>query len=301
MVGGTDNDTYYVDSTQDTAKELPFQFGELTGGIDLVISSAKSFTLADEIENLTLTGTAEIGNGNDSANKITGNDVANTLDGGGGGDTLKGGKGDDYYIVDDAKDVVTELAGGGTDTIQSTETTTLPNYVENLTLTGTDDVSGTGNSLANLIIGNVYANKIDGKTGNDTLFGGSDDDTLIGGGGDDRLHGQSGDDTLDVSAGNDTVFYSSPVDGHDVIQGFDGNAIGGQDKLDLDGYFDKLGIDPEDRADHIGLVDSGASVEVWIDSEADGSLDFAIVTIQTADAVTIGQDVLIAHGLGEGV
>jgi len=301
MIGGYGSDTYYVDSTGDKANEQAPTFGDIAGGIDLVISSAKTFALTTYIENLTLVGTAENGFGNDIANKITGNDAANTLDGGGGADTLIGGKGDDYYIVDNSKDVVTELStGGAKDVVMSTANFTLGNYVENLALYGNDDLTGTGNSLGNVISGNSGDNVLDGKSGNDNLTGGSGEDFLIGGSGDDKLRGQGGDDTLDVSSGNDTVLYTSPVDGHDVIQGFDGNATGGQDRFDLDLYFDTLGIDSEDRADHVGLVDSGVSVEVWIDSDANGFLDFSIATIQTADTVTLGQDVVLTHELGVG-
>ena len=41
------------------------------------------------------------------------------LDGGAGTDTMAGGAGNDTYVVDTAGDVVTEAAGGGTDTVQS--------------------------------------------------------------------------------------------------------------------------------------------------------------------------------------
>jgi Ca2+-binding RTX toxin-like protein len=301
LVGGKGNDTYYVDSSNDTANEQRPEFGDGNGGIDTVISSAKSFALTNYIENLTLTGPGENGMGNDGANKIIGTDASNILDGGKGNDTLIGGKGDDYYIVDRTQDVVTELANGGTqDVVGSSANYTLSTNVEILLLTGSDDLLGNGNAGANSIGGNGGDNTIDGKGGNDILFGGNGDDLLIGGSGNDELRGQSGDDTLDVGSGNDMVFYLSAVDGHDVILGFDGNAVGGQDHLDLDTYLDKLGIDPEDRADHVGLVDSGASVEVWMDIDADGALDFAIATLQTKDAVTLGQDVIISHGLGEG-
>ena len=59
------------------------------------------------------------------------------LDGGAGADTMLGGAGNDTYVVDATTDVVTEAAGQGTDTIQSSVTYTLGANVENLTLTGT--------------------------------------------------------------------------------------------------------------------------------------------------------------------
>ena len=91
---------------------------------------------------------------------LGGNDI---LNGGAGGDWMLGGTGNDTYVVDNVGDVVTELDGEGTDTIQSSMSFSLAGlaFVENLTLTGTAALSGTGNALDNIIIGNSGVERSD--------------------------------------------------------------------------------------------------------------------------------------------
>ena len=173
LKGGTGNDTYVVDNTGDVVTELA------SGGTDLIQSSV-TYTLPGEVENLTLTGiTAINGTGNTVANIITGNTANNTLNGSTGADQLKGGTGNDTYVVDNTGDVVTELASGGTDLIQSSVTYTLPGEVENLTLTGITAINGTGNTVANIITGNTANNTLSGGAANDTLTGGLGADSFI--------------------------------------------------------------------------------------------------------------------------
>jgi Ca2+-binding RTX toxin-like protein len=148
-------------------------------GTDQVRSSV-SFTLAGNVENLTLTGVAAInGTGNGLANRIIGNDAANVINGGAGADTMQGGNGDDIYVVDNAGDVVVEATGAGTDFVWSSVSFTLAGNVENLGLTGVAVINGTGNALANRISGNDAANVINGGVGADTMQGGNGDDTYV--------------------------------------------------------------------------------------------------------------------------
>jgi Ca2+-binding RTX toxin-like protein len=194
LKGGKGKDTYLVDDTGDIVTEL------LDQGTDLVESSV-TYTLPDNVEKLTLTGTTAInGTGNNLANTIKGNTANNILNGGTGADKLKGGTGDDTYIVDDIEDVVTELVDQGTDLVESSVTYTLPDNVEKLTLTGTTAIKGTGNNLANTINGN---------SANNTLKGGKGNDLLIGNQGDDQLNGGVGDDTLTGGLGADKFIYNT--------------------------------------------------------------------------------------------
>ncbi len=101
------------------------------------------------------------------------------LDGAGGADTLVGGAGDDTYIVGNALDVVVENANEGSDFVQSSVTYTLSANVENLILTGTAAIKGTGNENNNTLIGNGAANTLNGGAGADTLVGDAGNDTYI--------------------------------------------------------------------------------------------------------------------------
>ena len=203
LIGGQGNDTYVVDATGDVVSELA---GE---GSDAVQTTLGSYTLGSNVENLTFTnGSAHSGTGNALANVITGNAGNDTLNGGAGADTLVGGFGNDSYVVDDAGDVVTELAGQGTDLVTASVSHVLYANVENLTLSGSSAINGTGNTDSNVLTGNSGANVLTGLGGNDTLNGGSGNDTMLGG---------LGDDIYVVDAAGDVVTEQSG-EGTDTVQ-----------------------------------------------------------------------------------
>ncbi|HEY9692384.1 MAG TPA: Calx-beta domain-containing protein [Oculatellaceae cyanobacterium] len=214
LIGGLGDDTYIVDSTTDIITEPANQ------GIDIVRSSANfSIATLTNLENLTLTGTtATNATGNAGNNVLTGNSASNTLTGNAGNDTLTGatgidtligGFGDDTYIVDTTTDTITEAANQGLDTVQSNVTYSLANLTdtENITLTGTTAINGTGNAGNNVLTGNSTNNTLTGDAGNDTLTGNAGVDTLIGGLGDDVYVVDSTTDTITEVAtqGADTV------------------------------------------------------------------------------------------------
>ena len=173
MAGGAGNDTYVVDNVADVVTEA------IGAGTDIVQSSV-TYVLGSEVEILTLTGSAALnGTGNALNNTITGNAGNNQLDGGAGADAMSGGAGNDTYVVDNVSDNVTESASAGTDVVQSAVTFILGANIENLTLTGTAAINGTGNTLANLLIGNSGANVLSGGTGADAMSGGAGDDTYV--------------------------------------------------------------------------------------------------------------------------
>ena len=186
MTGGLGDDVYIVDALGDQIVELA------GGGTDTIRTALSSYTLGSEVERLVFTGTGSfVGTGNALANAITGGTGADTLDGGAGADVLTGGAGNDLYLIDDAGDVIVELAGGGIDTARvSAASYTLGTEVEALLFSGTGSFSGTGNASAN------------------TLTGGAGDDSLSGAGGDDLLVGLGGNNSFDGGIGIDTVSYA---------------------------------------------------------------------------------------------
>lgn len=217
--GGKGDDTYIINTSNanDVCHEKENE------GTDTIMSSITYRITRANIENLTLTGTNDIdGWGNKLGNYITGNSGSNilrgdqgndTLYGGGGVDSLYGGKDDDTYIVDNSTTLVKEMANEGIDTVLASVDYTLTNNVENLTLTGTENLKGTGNTMDNIIIGNSGDNILEGKNGNDTLQGGKGSDTYIFNRGD-------GEDTI-IEAGStykytDAISFGTGINVEDV-------------------------------------------------------------------------------------
>ena len=114
--------------------------------------------------------------GSASADDVYGNNANNAFALAGGADTMRGLGGNDTYQVLQAGDRVIEAANGGTDTVRAFITYTLGANVENLTLSGTTAISGSGNTVTNVIHGNAANNALNGREGNDILqgFGGRD-------------------------------------------------------------------------------------------------------------------------------
>jgi serralysin len=273
MEGGKGNDTYIVDDEDDEVIEAANE------GIDLVKASV-SYTLSDNVENLTLTdgsangGTAALnGTGNALANTITGNAGNNILDGRDGVDKLIGGAGDDIYIVDliqtgtnasayrvALQDTITEAANAGDDTVKlrgnfdhiNATTLTLGANLENLdaSATGLTKLNLTGNALANTLTGNDADNILDGGAGNDILIGGKGSDTLKGGLGADVF--KWGADDLG-SAGNISNSTDTITD-FSITQG---------DQLD----FRDLLIDDSNLENYIDIVFENGATQIRISSD----------------------------------
>ncbi len=151
--------------------------------------------------------------GGDGADSLIGGHGNDYLNGGEGIDSLIGGLGNDSYVVDNIGDKVIELANEGVDQVTASISHSLVGTeIENLTLSGTADLIGTGNANNNSLTGNAGANILSGEDGNDNLNGGAGADSLIGGHGNDYLNGGSGNDTLTGGIGLDRFNFTTALD-----------------------------------------------------------------------------------------
>ncbi|MBI2768926.1 MAG: tandem-95 repeat protein, partial [Burkholderiales bacterium] len=308
LIGGSGNDTYIVDGESAASVsghvaaldlcDADNRFGmdgrpvniwtadvvvEAQGqGHDTVIASAS--VVLDNIETVVLSEDAPFldidaatGAG---AQVLVGNNGRNLLDGGSGADTMSGGTGDDTYVVDDAADVVVELADGGLDIVH----TTLDNYVlgdnvEALLLDGTADLAGSGNDADNILIGNSGAN---------TLFGGAGDDVLAGWRGDDLLRGGEGYDTYVIARG----------DGHDVVEDNQGEGSlhfsGDIQRSDL-----SFSTDINDLVITVGVSDASDGTQVTLRNWVGATERVSQVTFCAAESIVLDESLLNRAPVGQ--
>lgn len=274
MFGGEGDDIYVV-SNFNTITEY------VNEGADTVQSSVTR-TLDANFENITLTGSTAInGTGNELDNVLIGNSAKNTLignagndtlNGGAGVDTMQGGVGNDTYIVDSSRDVVSENANEGLDTVQAGISYTLAANIENLTLTGTDAINGTGNTVDNVLLGNSAINTLTGGAGNDLLNGGAGNDTLKGDVGNDVLEGADGNDTLSDSAGNN-LFNGGA--GTDTLIGSTGKEL----------FIGGLGID---------TITTGTGADIIAFNKGDGQ-DTIVASTGTDNTISLGGGIQYAN------
>ena len=201
--------------------------------------------------------TASGAGGNDSLTALAGND---TVSGDAGDDTIDTGGGTDRINFSGTGEGFDNINGGaGTDTIAALlDGTTIGlkviSNVEVITANGRAGVVIAGGPTADsLHFGTITLTGItliDAGAGNDNISGSSADDVINGG---------VGNDTLTGGAGNDTFVFSTAF-GLDVVNAFDANPVGGQDKLDLR----PLGITAANFAAKVIRTQAGSSVRVTI-------------------------------------
>lgn len=285
LIGGLGNDIYVLNNSLDTVVE------NINEGTDTV-KAGFDYTLGANFENLTLSGTGDFtGTGNELNNVITGNAGNNnlyglegndiltggagndnlyggsgndSLNGGLGSNLLVGGEGNDTYTVTSLEDKIVENFNEGVDTVKSSISYTLDSNLENLTLTGTGSLVGTGNEFNNTLttsangdslFGLAGNDKLTGGIGNDLLDGGSDNDTLSGGAGNDILRGGLGNDSLNGGIGSD-IYQFGLGDGQDTINNSTIDTTAGK--------MDQLVFDNNINADQLWFQKSGNNLVISV-------------------------------------
>jgi len=324
MVGGAGDDLYFVDDAGDIVVE------QQNAGTDEVRASV-DYTLADWVNNLTLTGTAANGTGNAIDNVIVGNAGNNVLDGsdgadslrGGAGndtlqgghresaawaDTLDGGLGDDVYRVE-FNDVIA-ADPGGVDSVIAWETNwTLGAGLDNLRLEGVaDGEAGTGNELNNVIdaSGLEHYGVLLGLGGNDTIMGGQRSLAAY-------IDGGTGNDTLIANNGGTTSadhfrFSATPGAANaDLIQNFrtdlhkielDGQvmpALGPSGPLDAARFYAAAGATGGHDIDDRVVYDS-TSGRLYYDADGNGAGAAQLLFTVQSDAGVSASNIVVING-----
>ena len=256
----------FADAIQGDGATLAAYMPTMLAGNDTISGSAFVDYLIGYAGNDAIYGNG----GNDTLEGRAGTDV---LNGGLGADKMIGGLGNDTYFVDNIGDKTVETADQGTDTVKASISWTLGASIENLTLTGTAAINGTGNLLANTITGNSGAN---------TLNGGGAADKLSGVGGNDLLDGGAGNDMLTGGAGQDSFLFDTTLNAANNVDKILDYTVG-TDQIVLDNHifsaFSAIGgIDPSafyagtsahDADDHI-IYDS-ATGNIYYDADGTGA------------------------------
>jgi VCBS repeat-containing protein len=266
---------------------------------------------ASQTFDLTVTETAGmVIAGTSAANELTGGGGDDLIDGLGGADTLAGSDGDDTYVIDNAGDMVTELANEGTDTVKSSVTFVLRANLENLTLTGSSAINGTGNALNNVVVGNEGVNSLSGGDGNDTLDGGAGDDVLRGGAGNNTLIGGSGLDVVDYGSALSSVVVNLAAGqasangqgGADTLSGIEyiAGSNGSDDQLTGDGnaniFWGRAGNDSLDGGAGNDRLIGGAGNNTLIGGDGVDAAEYFDATSDVTVNLALGQ--ASANGYG---
>ncbi|MGO4441604.1 beta strand repeat-containing protein, partial [Rhizobium sp. RAF56] len=203
MIGGAGNDTYVLDNAGDTfTPETP------GGGIDTVVVPWSYNVAGTNIENVILTGTANLNATGDAGNNVLGGNAGdNVFIGGAGNDTING---DANSTLMSFMHPVTPTAGGaaailaslvhGGDTIDYSGVTA--DLVVNIGPAG--DIAGnfaTGEGTDSL----TNIENVTGGAGNDTIYDTDGSNILLGGAGNDTIYSFNGNDFVDAGAGSDTI------------------------------------------------------------------------------------------------
>jgi Ca2+-binding RTX toxin-like protein len=290
FVGTANSDVYNGTAGRDKASGL--------GGDDTLNTGAEADVVDggdgdDSISTAAGSDTITGGPGNDSINAGADNDVI-LFSGSQGFDNVNGSAGVDQIraMADNTVIGLSNIAGvesvtangfanvrvlgSAGDDVLSFAAVTLTNIVS-IDGDGGDDTI-TGSPIADTIVGGIGIDTIVGNAGNDILDGGAGNDMINGNAGNDVITGGAGNDTMDGGAGTN-VFKFAAGFGADVINAFDANPTGGQDKLDITG----LGITTATFGANVTIASDGAGgtlITIGGNTIQVAGVDPATVTIQ---------------------
>lgn len=174
-----------------------------------------------------------------------------------------------------------------TNPIQSSVTTTLSANAQNLRLTGTGNINGTGHESNNIIAGNDANNILSGKQGYDTVLGNAGNDRIVGGIGNDTLTGGAGADCFYrkySTTGIDTItdFQVAQDSFYVSASGFGGGLVRGDEISAAQFTIGTAAADSRDR--FIYNNDTGA---LFFDADGTGTTaQVQIATLSTGLAMT---------------
>jgi Ca2+-binding RTX toxin-like protein len=296
MRGGEGNDTYYVDHASDSVVELTDQ------GIDTIVSSIALAGAVEHVENYDFSKVA-------AAVTFIGSSLDNKITSGKSIDVLAGGEGNDSYYLNNAKDVVVELALGGTaDSIAAAFSVDLSKYseVENATLLGGAALKATGTGAANTLIGNSAANVLDGKGGSDVLQGNKGNDTYWVDSKLDQVveHKGEGTDTVFASIGYTLADHLETLVLLDKVSSGTGNAlkntiVGNDAENVLDGGTN-ADVLKGGKGDDYYIVDNAADKVVELANQGRdtviSSVDFSLAALVNVEDLTLGTGAVKATG-----
>jgi Ca2+-binding RTX toxin-like protein len=298
LAGGNGNDTYVIDDALDVLIEV-----SAAGGRDTVFSSANTFTLGTNLENLRFTSQViNIGTGNDLNNVLTGNSDVDTLTGLSGDDDLIGNDGNDVLRGGlgaddlDGGPGIADLADyiGATAAVTAALDGSLTGAGEALgdTFTGLERLRGSnfedtlrGDTLDNILFGQNGADALEGLEGLDRLFGGGGIDTLTGGAQADRFEfaalTEIGDIITDFTAVDDTIVVTASTFGGGLVAGVL-NAAYFQSRAD------NVAQDADDR-----FIFQTTDQTLWFDADGNGAGAAVVVADLQAGATMTAADILV--------
>ncbi|MCZ0961355.1 Hint domain-containing protein [Paracoccus benzoatiresistens] len=263
--GGAGNDSLYGDDSLGTNTAGGADTLDGGAGTDVLIGGYGADSLIGGAGGDSLGG----GEGND---RIFGDDTLGT-DITGGADTIDAGAGDDFVVAGAGNDTVTgglgadSLSGGaGSDTLYGDDSL------------GADTAGG-----ADTIDAGAEADAVFGGFGSDSLAGGTGGDTVNGGAGNDVLGGGSlsggafvDDNTADTLTGGEGFDRFIAGNG-DLISDFGttgGNPGGGNDSVDLSGYYNAANLAIVNAARAAAGQQPYATPLRWLRADqADGTLN----------------------------